>query len=365
MIKALSKYRGIIISALFTWLVLSSFLLQDVYAATTPYATLIIFILMSAVFAGSFNTIKQLKLKDIELYSGLLAMLIAGINLIVIGSNKGAWLIVADNALLLYLAGKVPLSAKCRRFICAVGIAAMIPWYAVVRWSYNFNMGGLIFISLMVMGELLLEYVKNDFELYYLKYVQILLFAVTILFTVCYHSRSAAVCVVLFGIVWLILPYLTDKAAYYVLPVAATAGSILFTGIYTALGARGIELRILYKDLLSGRQDIWRELWGAFAAQPITGTGSSYKIKSFFIFEVHNGLLDILVVHGILVFALIVFLLVRRLAELKKVKYRFYPDKRLAVAGIYCYLFASFFENCFIVPPYCMIMFVLLEIALS
>ncbi len=365
MIKGLAKYSGLIICALFTYLYLSSFMLQDIYAATTPYATLIIFILMAAVFLGCFDPVQRLKERDKELIAALAAALVGAVNLFLIGSNKGAALIAADNALLLYLAGKVPLSDRCRHFICAVGISMMIPWYAVVRWYYNFNMAGLIFITLMVMGELLMEYTKNYFELYYLKYVQGLLFAVTLLFTICYHARSAALCVLAFGVVWLVLPGLAGKRLYYVLPAAVTAGSLVFTLVYTAFGQRGMEIRILYKDLLSGRQDIWRELWGAFLERPLTGIGSSYKLRSFFIFEVHNGLLDILVVHGIIVFALLVFLLVKRLLELKAVGYAFYPEKRIAAAGIYCYLFASFFENCFIVPPYCFIVFVLFEIVLA
>ena len=241
----------------------------------------------------------------------------------------------------------------------------MIPWYSVVRWYFNFNMAGLIFITFMVFGELLLEYAKNSFELYYLKYVQGLLYLVTFLAAVCYHARSAALCIIAFGLIWLILPKLAGKGVYCLLPAAAIAGSIAFTLIYTAVGKKGMNVKILYKDVLSGRQDIWRELWEAFLARPLTGIGSSYKIKSFFIFEVHNGLLDILIVHGIIVFVLIVFLLLKRLLDLKNVGYAFYPEKRLAAAGIYCYLFASFFENCFIVPPYCFFVFILFELVLA
>ncbi len=362
--KSIVKYTDVILCALFTYLILSSFLTQDIYAALTPYATLIIFVVMGITALGHVDILKSLKGKDPELIAAALAVIAGTVNVFLVGSNKGAILTVADNALLLYLAGKLPLSDKCRIFICSAGILPLIPWYAVVRWYYNFNMAGLTFISLMIMGELLLEYAGNELDLEYLKYVQVLLVAVTFLFTVCYHARSAALCVLLFGLVYIILPKLASSKAYFILPVLSTAGSLLFTLIYTALGKRGIDLTILYKDVLSGRQEIWAELWEAFIRQPITGIGSAYELKSFFIFEVHNGLMDILVVHGIIVFALIVFLLIRRLMDLKKVKYAFYPEKRLAAAGIYCYLFASFFENCFIVPPYSFIVFILFTIAL-
>ncbi len=362
--EAVRKKNGIIVSVLFVWLVISSFLSQEFYAHATRYATLLIFLCFGVLFFGNVRWKEEWHGRGHELPVLIGAVALTGINLILLKSNKGAFFTASDLLLALFLAPKISLSDRVRRFLAGAGSVLMIWWYALVRWEYNFNMAGLIFLTLMIFGELFLEYVKNDLEFAYLKIVQILLFLTTLLFTICYHARSAMVCTILFALVWFLLPRLTGKKAYALLIGASTFGSLLFTGIYALLARSGRELTFLYKDIYSGRQDIWAELWTAFFSKPLTGIGSSYEMKSFFIFEVHNGLLDILVVHGILVFAGVMFLLLRRLTETGRVGYAWYPEKRIAAAGVYCYLFASFFENCFITAPYQVLFWVLLLVVL-
>ncbi len=362
--EAIRKKNGIIVGVLFVWLILSSFLFQEFYAVATRYATLFIFLVLSLLFIGNVRIKEEWKAGGFELPVCIAAILITGINLIILGSNKGAFFTAADILLLLYLAPKIELSCGVSRVLAGALSALMVWWYAFVRWEYNFNMAGLVFISLMIFGELFLEYVKNELELYCLKYVQLLLFLTTALFTLCYHARSALICTLIFGLVWVLLPLISGKKSFYVLVALSTFGSLVFTGVYAALAHSGREITFLYKDIYSGRQDIWAELWTAFFSKPLTGIGSSWDIKSFFIFEVHNGLLDILVVHGILVFAGVLFLLLRRLAEMNRVSYAWYPEKRIAAAGIFCYLFASFFENGFITAPYEILFWVLLLIVL-
>ena len=70
--------------------------------------------------------------------------------------------------------------------------------------------------------------------------------------------------------------------------------------------------------------------------------------------------LDILVVHGILVFIPVLFLLIKALNRLFSRDIIFCPDKRIAFAGVYALLFQSFFENGFIVTPYSCVFFVLM-----
>ncbi|MCR5627485.1 MAG: O-antigen ligase family protein [Lachnospiraceae bacterium] len=358
--QKLKENKDILIFILFAYMILTSYVSQTLYAYVTGASTLVFFVVLCVLFLLTVNLPQRLKKPDWELYIAGAAIVIAGLNLIIIGSNKGAVLVVADMALMLYLCDKITLSDRIKRLLGVVGVAVMIPWYAYVHWYYNFNMAGFIFITILIMGELLLEYIKNDYEFYYLQYVQILLYVVTILFTFCYHARGAMVCVILAGIIYLLLPLIARGKLYTLLVLLSTVFSIAFTGLYIAMGKLGVNFRVLYKDVLSGRQEIWGELWEAFLKQPLTGIGSSYELKSLFIFEVHNGLFDILTVHGVIVFILICILLIRKMCETGKTQFKFYPDKRLAAAGIFCFLFASFFENCFIVPPYSVIVFVLL-----
>ena len=74
--------------------------------------------------------------------------------------------------------------------------------------------------------------------------------------------------------------------------------------------------------------------------------------------EVHNGLLDILIIHGTLCFSFVIYFLWRRLRGIREMA----VSNRLAktsMAGIFSMLIASFFENYFIVAPYSMIFFYL------
>ena len=379
------KYRASDICVLILFLapMCATYMNVGIHEATQPFMTLFVFLGLITLFfiAGlfkefvayfkGFNKAQELLRivkQDItvsgsipQLILSALAFIIAFLNLFFIGSNKGACLIVADLGLLLCLSARISLSERIKRILAFSACLFMIPWYAYVNWYYGFNTIALLYLTFLFMGAVLLEYIKNDYDLIYLRYVQILLVLATFLFTLCYHARFGILTVLVFCLVWLILPWASEKRwASWALIFFFTFGSICFTGLYAMLGSSGFKIRILYKEVLSGRELIWKELWDAFLAQPFTGIGSSYSLKSLFIFEVHNGLFDILAVHGIVVFIIILFLLMIRLWAICKVKYRYYPDRRLAAAGVFALLFASFFENGFITPPYSMIFFALL-----
>ena len=125
----------------------------------------------------------------------------------------------------------------------------------------------------------------------------------------------------------------------------------------------------------SGRQEIWTELWQAFSRSPVTGIGSGYELKSFEIFEVHNGMFDILTVHGTVVFVLVVVMLWRACnrvyinlvacsrsavsgssedgsSESNGTISLHKRTARIAVASAFAMMFTSYFENYFTVPPY-------------
>lgn len=355
-VKNASKY---IYCSLFIWFIVSSFITQKFYGVTTKYATLIIFAAFAAMTAININIREMPK---IEAGAVILTVIVSGINLALIGSNKGAMLVPSDMALMLFAARYIPNDIRVNKIIMGVGAMLMFWWYAWIHWEYGFNMSGLAFMTFMLCGEIFLEYVKKDLEVACIRYVQFLLWIVTILFCVCYHARSAAMSCLLYGVLWLVMPSVSvSKVLSWFLIVVSTFGSLLFTAFYIMLGKTGIDINILYKSILSGRQDIWNELWGEFLKHPITGIGSSYKMKSFFIFEVHNGMLDILVVHGIVVFALVTYLLIKRLLEKTFLNRTCTTVERLAIAGVYTWLAASFFENGFIVPPYSIIFFALLN----
>ncbi len=348
---------------LFIWMIFSTFISQSFYAVTTRYATLITALVLSAVLILKKPWRRWEMEGWVEASCLALAVVIAAFNLFYLGSNKGAVLVVFDLVLIFTVYEELRFNERQLRLISLAGCILMLPWYAVVRWDYGFNMAGLCFMILMIFGELFLNYVRYDLELDYIKYIQVLLFAVTLLFEVCYHARSAAVGAALFGVIWLLLPLMEGmRILRWLLAASVTYGSIVFTIIYTTFAGLGINMTILYKELLSGRELIWGELLEQTALHPFTGVGSSYELKNFFMLEVHNGFLDIMAIHGIPVFLILSTVMFRRLVKKGGVKYAWYPDRRLAMAGIYALAFASFFENGFIVPPYSVVFLALLSI---
>ncbi|MCR4892654.1 MAG: O-antigen ligase family protein [Lachnospiraceae bacterium] len=368
-----------IVLGLFLWFMLSSFISQDFYAVSTRYGTAVFAVGLCLLFVlnrlqeyrqgvaqgtGASFLSAFIPFRDRDFVILLLADALALVNLFLLHSHKGAFLVVFDLTLLLYLSDKIRLSHRTRRLIGFSGCMLLIPWYSYVRWDYGFNMAGLVFLLFLIFGTIFLEYIKNDFEFYYLGAVQGLFFATTFLLAFCYQSRSSVLTILVFGLIWLLLPRMKGSKLWHGLLLASlTAGSILFTAFYIFLDFANVQFRFLNKNFLSGREQIWVELWKAFSNQILTGIGSSYEIKSFFIFEVHNGLFDILVVHGLVVFLLIFYLLIKRLWAFRTIRFEFYPDRRLALAGICALLFASFFENGFIVPPYSMAFFALFLLA--
>ena len=365
--KTTEKYEYVL-GALFLVLTLGSFITQKLYSVISVYGTLIMFAALTVVCV-------MLTIKDREKYLRpdaaavfcVLAAVIAPISLSFLHSGMGAVLIIFDLVLSLFLIIRgTGLSGWMKRALTFAGAALMLVWYPVVRWDYGFNMVGLIFIILMIYGEIFMEYMKNDMDLQYLRYVQILFFFTSILLTVCYQARSAALSIIVFGISYFAVPLIIrNRVLYNVWIFLFTGGSLIFTGLYVLISTTGWNVRLLYKDVLSGRELIWSELWQVFIKSPLTGIGSSYEMKNFFIFEVHNGLMDILVVHGLPVFICIAALLVMALNRLFSRDLLFCPDKRLAFSGICTLLFASFFENCFIVTPYSCVFLVLMMICVS
>lgn len=340
-------------------LFIGCFVSQDIYAPVARYASLVAFSAFSVLLFSHRNPFRCLWERDAEFFLMAAADLLALINLFVIHSNKGAFLTVVNLLLAVYLADKVHFTKKQAKLLSGCGAVFLVPWFASVKWEYNFNMAGLVFMMISILGILFLELEGEEYGLSYVKWVQALLYAAGTLYTVLYHSRCAMAGMLVFGIFLACGKIIQKNAALRrVFIIMATVGSILFTLFYVWLGSLSVDITFLYKSVLSGREEIWSELWQALLRKPVTGIGSSYQMKSFFIFEVHNGLFDILAVHGIPVFLAVIVLLVRKMwtscADMDGT-----AVVRIADAGMFAMLFTSFFENFFIVPPYLLVFFFL------
>ncbi len=297
----------------------------------------------------------------------LTADLLALVHLFLVGSDKGAILIAADFLLILYLANKVVFSD--RLLLISAGFTGFFFFYWTVDVKgyfkgYNTNFGGLVLITGFLFTMLLMEYgkdyLKNQKQWKYQKYlwiVEVLLFFLAYKIIAWYRSRCALIGLLVLALLMLVPKEVWNiRPLYYVLCAGATIGSIAFTGLYVWLGVlrEQFQIQIFYKDILSGREEIWSELWSAYLKQPFTGIGSSYVIQVEWMggmLEVHNGLLDLLIIHGLVVFIAACCFLLYRLFGIRKIAAAD-PVAKCAMAGMMTMLLTSFLENYVIVPPF-------------
>ncbi len=345
------------------------------YSATAPYGTVIASIGLIVTLLCYRDIDELIKDPAFLLMAG--ADIIALINLFIIGSNKGAILTAADLLLILYLSNKIELSRK------QVIISACYLGFFFIYWTvdvkgyfkgYNTNYGGLVLISGFFFAIYALEYLR--YYLYEVKGYEKSkwLLAVTLFFfawgyniIAWYRSRCALLGLIMFAILMLVpLKVWKNRIFYTAVTLFTTVGAILFSLMYVWLGILKdtITIRIFYKDIISGREEVWSELWRAFAEKPVTGIGSSYDIQLEWLggmFEVHNGLLDILIVHGVAVFAVTMVFIIKRFMELKEAATSSHLNK-CAMAGVFAMMLPAFLENYIIVPPFSLMLLILIGI---
>lgn len=345
------------------------------YEAVVPYATLISFAFLGvALFC--FVTPKE-ALHDPDFLVMTAGFVIAAVNIFMTGSGKGAWLTAADVLLVSYLAGKMRFSKRTVWLVLAYVGFYFFYWTFDVKGyfkGYNTNYGGLVLITGFVFAvtgliafKKILGGSEKKGERFLFAFI-LFMFAWGYNIIAWYRSRCALLGFAVFAVLLLVPRKWWGSRAFFASVTGLfTAGAIAVSLIYVWLGqyARKFSVRIFYKDIISGRNEIWSDLWGAFSQHPLTGIGSSYKINVDWmggIFEVHNGLLDILIVHGIFVFAAVCYLLVKRLLGLRKYAAAD-PVSASATAAVFAILATSFMENFFIVPPFLLCLLALIAIA--
>ena len=352
--ESLKNKTGVVYSALFIFLVATSFISQEVYAFTVRFDSLIIFLALAVLALPYIRD--DLAKRDPDLIMTLLVILLSAVFAVLVHSGYGAVLIPSDLALISYMTKHIRLNKRNRFIISFAGSAPVALWYSHVRWSYNFNMAGFAFMLMAYFGMLLMEIgAENETVNVKLKgFLETVIFITGFILSMLYHSRTAMFGMLMFGVVYILFEVmLTDKPGLRIVLFFASAGAVIFTVVYIRLAAAFGGVTVLYKDVFSGREGIWSELWEAFLRQPVTGIGSAYELKSFEIFEVHNGLYDILTVHGIIVFILVVVLLWRMLERAcQSGLHNNNHIGRIAFSAALSMMFTSYFENFFTVPPY-------------
>lgn len=344
------------------------------YEAVAPYGTLISFFALSIAFLAYVDITEAIR--DAEFWIITVASVIALINLFVVDSGKGAFLTAFDVLMVLYLSDKIILSRKMVYVCYAVVGLFFYYWTFDVKGyfkGYNTNYGGLVlitgFVFTMTGIECLRTYVKSkgyEKASKWMLLIYVWMFAWGYNIIAWYRARCALLGLIVFFVLTALPRKIWNrKWLYALLSLGMTFGPIAFSWLYIKLSEMSdvFTIRLFYKDAISGRNEVWMELWKAFSEKPLTGIGSSYVMDIEWLggmFEVHSGMLDILFVHGIFVFLVVSVLMVQRLFRLRE-KATQSAEGKFVMAAAMAILASSFLENFFIVPPFLLALLVLLS----
>lgn len=330
-----------------------TFLVPKFYGMTDAYVGVFVFFCLSVLLllnAQPFVRLKNLE-TDLLLLIGLL--LLSGINLLLVDSGKGAFFVLADFLLLFYLADKISLTRAHVLLLSAAYLVMLFVWLLAVYpkmfaaygfYGYNTNTAATFTSFTLLCAFLFVQFLQEKYRIAGL--LAVILIVKGIQLSLYHRARGALVCLLLFLLFYYIVPrrILLKQTVFYLIFTMATLGSLLFVAAYTFLGNTGFnyQLPIFYKEIFSGREKIWAELFAMLVKKPLTGIGTNVSITSFFEFNVHNAMYNILVVYGVVTFAGVMVFLFRRMAVFRK---RSEAD-RLAHCAL-CVVLAIFFESFF------------------
>lgn len=332
------------------------------YHITEIYNTLIVFIILAVLFFNNVNLFEKLKKPDVELYVLGFAVVIALANLFIIGSHKGCILIITDFLLLWYLSKEVKLTKIQMEFMQIVFFIVFMVWAVIdLAFSYNSNTGASVTVFTFMCAMLLMTRFSGRKEIYGLI---IVIAVVRLVNLVLWHlARGAFLALFLLLFFYYIAPkkWWQDKKMYSFLVIFSTFGSLLFVLFYVLAAGTGVNFQMpfFYKSLFSGREQIWLEVFNMLKLHPITGIGSGYELESFFEYNIHNVMYDILAVHGVVVFALSLFLILKRLFCMRQY-IKTDSIKILAASGLFAMFIESFIDMDLMWADYSPVVFFLL-----
>lgn len=291
------------------------------YHVTEIYNTSIVLLICAVLFLNNVPWWTELKEKkwDLWLLGGVL--LLALFNLFLINSPKGCFLIIADFLLIFYMSSKIKFTGRQMDALAVFFFLVFLIWFCKdLAFSYNANTGATVTVFSLLAAMILLTAVTKKREI--LGLLIVLAMVRTVNLVLWHLARGAFLALALFLFFYYVAPakWWENKKLYRFLACFACFGSLLFVFVYVAMSQTGfnMEMPFFYKSLFSGREKIWMEVFEIFRTMPVTGIGSGYQLESFFEYNMHNVMYDILVVYGIPVFAGSVALIISRLFAAQK-----------------------------------------------
>ncbi len=330
-----------------------TFLVPKFYGMTDAYVGVFVFFMLLILLAVNADVITRLKNKEKDLFLLLFLLVLTLINILIVHSGKGAFFVLADFLLIIYLSDKLILGKKQILWIAGAYFALLFIWLLFVYpkmfaeygfYGYNTNTAATFTIYTLLCAFLFVQCFTARFE--FAGFFSVLLIVRGVQLAMYHRARGAFVMLGVFLLLYYLLPgkWWLKKGVFRLLYLFATLGSLLFVALYTLAGTTGVNYRLpfFYKEVFSGREEIWKEFFLLFLQKPLTGIGTNVQISSFFEFNVHNAMYNILVVYGLIAFIGTLALLY---PKLEKMRLKALSDKTAYCA--LCILLAVFFESFF------------------
>lgn len=353
-----------------------TFFVPKFYGLTEDYVGVFVFLILAGITLTNVNPIKKIKEKDIDFIVLILLAIVTFVNILVVKSGFGCFFVAVNFAMIIYLSGEIKFEKWQIYLFSGLYVAMLLYWFiAVYTWMFadyssfamNTNTAATFTVFSMLCAFVFFDALFENHRIAAGLFITIALikcFQISL-----YHrSRGAFIMLTVFFVLKYLLPkkWWEKKGFIVGMSIFATFGSLLFVAFYVWLGTTGVNFSMpfFYKNIFSGREAIWYEFWTLFKDKPLTGIGTNVTITSFFEFNVHNAMYNILVIHGVFVFAGTLFLLYRRVFSCRKtIMGR--PVSLGALIAVFAVCIESFFDVDLIWANYSLNIFFLLLTASS
>lgn len=324
------------------------------YIAPVP-----IFIILCILFFNHVSLIDCFKSKDKEFFLLSGGVFLSAINLFLVKSHVGSIFTITNFLLVLYLADKICFDRLQLAVIAMASFFIIFYWLFINKGVYgnvdtNSNRASIFIFMHFCVFVCCITYILFSFQMIKWPYYIVILLLLIVVSNRILSLRCRGV--FLATLAWAGTCYILPKKKWTILFVIGA--SLLTPVIYVLLWRSGIiEGIVVYgKSLLSGRDVIWYEFFKAFIRQPITGIGSDFDrvLPDLYMKDAHHALLDLLFVHGLPVFMVVLYFLYRRIY--KVITETSGAVRDVCLACIYGVIAMGSLENGYIISP-CNVLF--------
>lgn len=336
---------------LWAWFLLSTWTNLPIPHFIIPNDALAAFFILVLQILAHCDLKKILILKDREMNYICIIGIATIICLILSKSHFGALFTIINLCLLWYLSDKWTWDKKQVIFLGLFYLYLYISWI-IKPMQFNPNMisnpntTGTITVFCMLTLITCIRYLFPNKKWSVILELLLICFAIQKLLI--FRGRGSFAALIFYIILRLLMytKFWRKEKIYKTMCYALTLGSLIFVLIYTSIWKfTGVNFVIPFwnKTIFSGREKIWYEIWTYFKHQPFIGIGSNVTLHSWFEYNVHNAIYNILVTHGIIVFILVMVYMIKKMTALYS-KYKqsviFIP----ALSGILAIYLESFID---------------------